>query len=153
MMRPPLTTSMTSPVTGSPALNFSSTEIQERSYSARFFERIRRPSLSSFCRTRASILSPTSTSSEGSASLRIESSRTGMTPSDLKPMSTRTSSRSILTIVPSTRSPSSNSVRVPSIISLNCSSVMSVKSMTLGFLISVKTDPFRCRGPVNMIAR
>ena len=35
-MRPPLTTSMTSPVTVSPALNFSSTLIQARSYSARF---------------------------------------------------------------------------------------------------------------------
>jgi len=28
---------------------------------------------------------------------------------------------------------------------------MSEKSMTSAFLISVKTDPFRCRGPVNMI--
>ncbi len=46
----------------------------------------------------------------GLASLRMESSRTGMTPSDLKPMSTRTSSRSIFTTVPLTRSPSSKSV-------------------------------------------
>ena len=153
-MRPPLTTSMTSPVTVSPALNFSSTLIQARSYSARFLERIRRPSLSSFWRTRASILSPRLTISDGSASLRMESSRTGITPSLLHPMSTSTSSCSIFTTVPSTRSPSSKSVSVPSIILFISSSEMSVKSMTEVFLISVKTDPFRTfkfRGPFAMI--
>ena len=54
-MSPPLTTSMTGPVTTSSAsLSFSMVP-QARSYWARFFERIRRPSLSSFWRTRASI--------------------------------------------------------------------------------------------------
>jgi len=152
-IRPPLTTSMTSPVTTSPALNFSSTEIQARSYSARFLERMRRPSLSSFWRTRASILSPRLTMSDGSASLRMDSSRAGMTPSLLKPMSTSTSSCSSLTTVPSTRSPSSNSVSVPSIISFICSSEMSEKSITEVFLISVKTDPFQKlnQGPFVMM--
>ena len=60
---------------------------------------------------------PRLTISEGSTSLRMESSRTGMTPSDLKPMSRRTSSLSILTTVPSTRSPSSNSTMVPAMAS------------------------------------
>ncbi len=55
------------------------------------------------------------TMSDGSASLRMDSSRTGMTPSDLNPMSTSTSSCSSLTTVPLTRSPSSKSVIVPSI--------------------------------------
>ena len=142
-MRPPLTTSMTSPVTTSPALNFSSTRIHARSYSARFFERMRRPSLSSFWSTKASIFSPKLTMSAGSASLRMDSSREGMTPSLLNPMSTSTSSCSSLTTTPSTRSPSSKSVSVPSIISFICSSEMSEKSMTDVFLISVKTDPFR----------
>jgi hypothetical protein len=40
--------------------------------------------------------------------LRIESSFEGMTPSDLKPMSTRTSSLSIRTTLPLTTSPSLN---------------------------------------------
>ena len=142
-MRPPLTTSMTSPVTTSPALNFSSTRIHARSYSARFLDRIRRPSLSSFWSTRASIFSPSSTMSDGSASLRMDSSREGMTPSLLNPMSTSTSSCSILTTVPSTRSPSSNSVSVPSIIAFMSASEISSKSMTDVFLISVKTDPFQ----------
>ena len=57
------------------------------------------------------------TISDGSTSLRMDSSRTGMTPSDLKPMSRSTSSRSILTTVPSTRSPSSNSTMVPAMAS------------------------------------
>ena len=109
-IRPPLTTSITSPSTFSPALNFSSMRFQARSYSARFLERTRRPSLSSFWSTSASMESPSATRSAGLASLRMESSRTGMTPSDLKPMSTRTSSRSIFTTVPLTRSPSSKSV-------------------------------------------
>ena len=73
----------------------------------------------------------------------MDSSRDGMTPSLLKPMSTSTSSCSILTTVPSTRSPSSNSVSVPSIIAFICSSEMSSKSMTDVFLMSVKTDPFQ----------
>ena len=54
-IRPPLTTSMTSPSTFSPELNFSSMRFQARSYSARFLDRTRRPSLSSFWRTRASM--------------------------------------------------------------------------------------------------
>ena len=81
--------------------------------------------------------------SAGSASLRMDSSREGMTPSLLNPMSTSTSSCSSLTTTPSTRSPSSKSVSVPSIISFICSSEMSEKSMTDVFLISVKTDPFQ----------
>ncbi len=89
----------------------------------------------------------------GSASLRMDSSRDGITPSLLNPISTRTSSRSILTTVPSTRSPSSKSVSVPSISSFICSSEMSEKSITEVFLISVKTDPFRIRGPFAMIDR
>ena len=79
---------------------------QARSYCARFLDRIRRPSLSSFWRTRASISSPTPTTSEGSTSCLMESSREGMTPSVLYPMSSRTSSRSTLTMVPETMSPS-----------------------------------------------
>ena len=59
-------------------------------------------------------------------------------------MSTSTSSCSSLTTVPSTRSPSSNSVNVPSIISFICSSEMSEKSITEVFLISVKNRyPFQ----------
>ncbi len=50
---------------------------------ARFFERIRRPSASSFVSTSASISSPIDTSSAGLTERRIESSETGMTPSDL----------------------------------------------------------------------
>ncbi len=116
-MSPPLTTSMTGPVTTSSfSLSFSMVP-HARSYWARFLERISRPSLSSFWRTRASMASPSVTISEGSTSLRMDSSRTGMTPSDLKPMSRSTSSRSILTTVPSTRSPSSNSTMVPAMAS------------------------------------
>jgi hypothetical protein len=56
---------------------------QARSYWARFLDRIRRPSLSSFWRTRASTSSPTLTTSLGSTSCLIDSSREGMTPSVL----------------------------------------------------------------------
>ena len=108
-MRPPLTTSMTTPLTTSSRFFSSSMLAHAFSYWARFFDRTRRPSLSSFWRTRHSTRSPSETISEGSTSLRMESSREGMTPSDLKPMSRRTSSWSILTTVPTTRSPSSNS--------------------------------------------
>src|SRR3954468_24545868 len=52
-------------------------------------------------------------------SLRMESSRAGMTPSDLYPMSSRTSSLSTFTTVPCTIWPSSTSTRVPSIASAN----------------------------------
>ena len=71
-----------------------------RSYWARFLDRISRPSLSSFWRTRASMWSPRLTISWGSTSWRMDSSRAGITPSDLKPMSSRTSSLSTLTTVP-----------------------------------------------------
>ena len=74
-MRPPLTTSMTGPsTTPSSSLIFSIVP-QARSYCARFFDRTRRPSLSSFWRTSASTLSPSDTISDGSTSLRIDSSR------------------------------------------------------------------------------
>ena len=106
-MSPPLTTSMTVPETTPPAALTSSTLPQARSYWARFLDRMRRPSLSSFCRTRASTSSWIATTSPGSASLRIESSRDGMTPSDLKPMSMSTSSLSIRTTRPTTIVPSS----------------------------------------------
>ena len=55
-MSPPLTTSMTGPLTTSSASLSFSIVPHARSYWARFFERIRRPSLSSFWRTRASIV-------------------------------------------------------------------------------------------------
>ena len=116
-IRPPFTTSMTGPfTTPSDSLIFSMVP-QARSYCARFFDRMSRPSLSSFWRTRASTCSPRDTICSGSTSLRIDSSRTGMTPSDLKPMSRRTSSLSIFTTVPSTMSPSSNSTMVAAIAS------------------------------------
>ena len=105
---PPFTTSMTGPLTTpSSFLSFSMLP-HARSYCARFFERISRPSLSSFWRTSASSSSPSVTISDGLTSLRIDSSLEGMTPSDLKPMSRSTSSESILTTVPVTRPPSSN---------------------------------------------
>ena len=56
---------------------------QASSKRARFFERISRPSASSLMRTSASISSPIETSSAGLTERRIESSETGMTPSDL----------------------------------------------------------------------
>ena len=118
-MSPPLTTSMTGPETIS-SFSFSASIVpQARSYWARFLERISRPSLSSLVRTRASSSSSSDTTSCGSTSLRIESSREGMTPSDLYPMSRSTSSLSILTTVPLTMSPSSNSTIVASTASEN----------------------------------
>ena len=57
-MRPPLTTSMTGPVTTPSSSLIFSIVPQARSYWARFLDRTRRPSLSSFWRTRASISSP-----------------------------------------------------------------------------------------------
>ena len=54
-IRPPLTTSMTVPVTTPSSSLIFSIVPQARSYCARFLDRIRRPSLSSFCRTRASM--------------------------------------------------------------------------------------------------
>src|SRR6201747_670899 len=111
-MRPPLTTSMTVPVTTpSSSLSFSIVP-QARSYWARFLDRMSRPSLSSFWRTRASSSSSSDTISCGSTSLRMESSREGMTPSDLNPMSRSTASLAILTPRPVTMSPSSNSTIV-----------------------------------------
>ncbi len=116
-MSPPLTTSMTGPVT-TPSRSLTPSMVpQARSYWARFLDRISRPSLSSFWRTRASMCSPSVTTSLGSTSWRIDSSRAGMTPSDLKPMSRRTSSLSTLTTVPVTMSPSSNSTIVPAMAS------------------------------------
>ena len=80
---PPLTTSMTVPSTGSPLSAAPSMRFQAISKRARFFERIRRPSASSFVITSASISSPRLTSSAGFTERRMESSETGMTPSDL----------------------------------------------------------------------
>jgi len=114
-IKPPLTTSITVPVTTSSRSFLPSISPQAFSYWARFFERIKRPSLSSFWRTSASILSPTLTNSFGSTSLRIDNSRDGITPSVLYPTSTRTSSRSTWTIIPDTRSPSLKFRIVPSI--------------------------------------
>jgi hypothetical protein len=51
-IRPPLTTSMTEPLTGSPDSAAASMLRQARSKRARFLERIRRPSWSSLVRTR-----------------------------------------------------------------------------------------------------
>jgi hypothetical protein len=82
-MRPPLTTSMTVPVTTPSFSLIFSIVPQARSYCARFLDRIRRPSLSSFWRTRASTSSPTVTTSLGSTSCLMDSSREGMTPSVL----------------------------------------------------------------------
>ena len=58
-IRPPLTTSMTVPVTMPSSSLIFSIVPQARSYCARFLDRISRPSLSSFWRTRASTWSPT----------------------------------------------------------------------------------------------
>ena len=114
-MRPPLTTSITVPMTTSSRSFLPSISPHARSYCARFLERIKRPSLSSFCKTKASTFSPTLTISFGSTSWRIESSREGITPSVLYPISRRTSSRSTCTTMPSTRSPSLKFLMVPSI--------------------------------------
>ena len=113
-IRPPLTTSITAPLTGSPDSAAPSILRQARSKRARFLDRIRRPSWSSLVRTSASTSSPSSTSSLGSTDLRIESSLLGMTPSLLYPMSTRTSSLSIRTTLPVTTSPSSKGTIVAS---------------------------------------
>ena len=82
-MSPPLTTSITLPLTGSPDSAAASMRFHASSKRARFFERMSRPSASSFVRTSASISSPTATSSAGFTDRRIVSSATGMTPSDL----------------------------------------------------------------------
>ena len=83
-MSPPLTTSMTGPET-TPSRSLTSSMVPHaRSYWARFLDRTRRPSLSSFCRTRASIRSPRLTISWGSTSWRIDSSRAGITPFGLE---------------------------------------------------------------------
>ena len=100
MISPPLTTSITRPSTASPLSAASSMRRHAFSKRARFLDRIRRPSSSSLVRTSASTSSPSATSSEGSMLRRIESSESGMTPSDLYPMSTRISSRSTRTTVP-----------------------------------------------------
>ena len=110
---------MTGPLTTPSFSLISSIVPQARSYCARFLDRMRRPSLSSFWRTSASSSSSSETISWGSTSLRIESSREGITPSDLKPMSSSTSSLSILTTRPVTMSPSSNSTIVASTASAN----------------------------------
>ena len=68
MIRPPLTTSMTWPSTGSPLSAAASIRFHAFSKRARFFDRIRRPSASSFWRTSASTSSPSATSSPGSRS-------------------------------------------------------------------------------------
>ena len=80
---PPLTTSMTGPLIVSPLRMTPSIRLHARSYCARFLDRIRRPSLSSVCRTSASMWSPSLTTSDGSTSCRMDSSFEGMTPSDL----------------------------------------------------------------------
>ena len=82
-MRPPLTTSMTVPVTGSPLSKAASMRFQAFSNLARFLLRMRRPSASSLVMTSASISSSRATSSEVFTLLRMLSSLTGMTPSDL----------------------------------------------------------------------
>ena len=88
-IRPPLTTSITRPLTAVLDSRCSSIRPQARSYWARFLDRISRPSLSSRVMTKASIASPRATTSPGSTSWRMLSSRAGITPSDLKPMSSR----------------------------------------------------------------
>jgi hypothetical protein len=82
-MRPPLTTSITRPLTGSPFSWAPSIAFHAISKRARFFERINRPSVSSFVSTSAAMSSPTETSSSGLIERLIDSSETGMTPSDL----------------------------------------------------------------------
>ena len=83
MIRPPLTTSMTVPSTGSP--DSAAVSIRRHAFSkrARFFDIISRPSWSSLIRTIASTSSPRCTSSLGSTDLRIDSSFAAITPSDL----------------------------------------------------------------------
>ena len=76
-IRPPFTTSITGPLTTPSDSLISSILPHARSYWARFLERMSRPSASSFWRTSASISSPSETISDGSTSLRIESSLDG----------------------------------------------------------------------------
>src|SRR6266568_4056153 len=118
---------------------------QARSYCARFLERISRPSLSSFWRTRASMCSPLLTTSCGSTSCLIESSRDGMTPSVLYPMSSRTSSLSTLTTVPSTMSPSLKYLMVSSIAARKASSEPMSLTATLGVEVASVLLVVMCR--------
>src|SRR6266542_2800977 len=74
---PPLTTSITVPVTTPSSSLIFSIVPHARSYCARFLDRIKRPSLSSFCRTSASMCSPVLTTSCGSTSCLIDSSPAG----------------------------------------------------------------------------
>ena len=81
MIRPPFTTSITVPSTGSPDSAAASMRRHAFSKRARFLDSSRRPSWSSLVRTRASTSSPSSTSSAGSTDFRIDSSLERMTPS------------------------------------------------------------------------
>src|SRR5215831_94675 len=76
--------------------------------------------------------SPVLTTSCGSTSCLIDSSREGMTPSVLYPMSSKTSSRSTLTTVPSTMSPSLKYLMVSSIAARKASSDPMSLTATLG---------------------
>ncbi len=71
MIRPPLTTSMTVPSTGSPDSAAASMRRHAFSKRARFLDSSRRPSWSSLVRTSASTSSPSSTSSAGSTDFRM----------------------------------------------------------------------------------
>jgi hypothetical protein len=82
-MSPPLTTSMTVPVTTPSSSLIFSIVPQARSDCARFLDRIRRPSLSSFWSTEASTCIAHGNDLRGSTSCLMESSREGMTPSVL----------------------------------------------------------------------
>jgi len=130
MMSPPLTTSITRPVTVESLLKISSILPQARSYCARFLDRTSRPCWSSFCITRASTKSPTATASCGSTSCLIDSSLEGMTPSLLNPMSSSASSASTRTITPSTMSPSSKGLIVASRAFMNSSREPNSSRMT-----------------------
>src|ERR1700745_2129255 len=76
--------------------------------------------------------SPVLTTSCGSTSCLIDSSREGMTPSVLYPMSSKTSSLSTLTTVPSTMSPSLKYLMVSPIAARNASSDPMSLTATLG---------------------
>ena len=83
-MRPPLTTSMTVPVTGSPLSRRLSMRFQAFSNVARFLLRMRRPSASSFVHDeRVDLFAELRPPRRCSTFLRMLSSLTGMTPSDL----------------------------------------------------------------------
>ena len=146
-MRPPLTTSITVPVTGSSLACSSSMAPQARSYCARFLDRIKRPSLSSLVRTSASTSSPTSTTSSGLTSCLMDSSREGITPSVLYPMSSSTSSWSTLTTVPSTMSPSLKYLMVASTAARKSSAVPISLIATCGVLEDgiLRNAPNKCR--------